>query len=126
MKKLQPYTRRQLGKVAAVGSASIPFLASMRKSASARAGGVGGKEAAVAARTAAAAAAARTAAAAAARAAVVCFLKGTKSWTPSGDRLVQELQIGDEVQTLPVVRPLSGLVTTNSQRKKKAGRGTIT
>jgi hypothetical protein len=29
-----------------------------------------------------------------------CFLKGTKISTPSGDRLVQDLQIGDEVQTL--------------------------
>ena len=29
-----------------------------------------------------------------------CFLKGTKISTPSGDRPVQELQIGDEVQTL--------------------------
>jgi hypothetical protein len=29
-----------------------------------------------------------------------CFLKGTKISTPSGERLVQDLQIGDEVQTL--------------------------
>jgi hypothetical protein len=29
-----------------------------------------------------------------------CFLKGTKISTPSGDRLVQDLRIGDEVQTL--------------------------
>jgi hypothetical protein len=29
-----------------------------------------------------------------------CFLKGTKILTPSGDRLVQDLQIGDEVQTV--------------------------
>src|ERR1700730_9330158 len=29
-----------------------------------------------------------------------CFLKGTKISTPSGDRPVQELQIGDEVHTL--------------------------
>jgi hypothetical protein len=29
-----------------------------------------------------------------------CFLKGTKISTPSGDRLVQDLRIGDDVQTL--------------------------
>ena len=29
-----------------------------------------------------------------------CFLKDTKISTPSGDRLVQDLQTGDEVETL--------------------------
>jgi hypothetical protein len=47
-----------------------------------------------------------------------CFLKGTKISTPSGDRLVQNLRIGDEVQTLADRKKLSGLTTTNSQRQK--------
>ena len=63
-------TRRQLFRVMAVGAASVPFLALSRSSASAKHHGI------------------------------ACLLKGTKISTPSGDRPVQELQIGDEVQTL--------------------------
>src|SRR6266576_1608460 len=96
MKNLQRVrTRRQLLRVTAVGAASFPFLALARKSASANTNGNGnghghgngngnghgnghgngnGHHS--------------------------CFLKGTKISTPSGDRPVQELQIGDEVQTL--------------------------
>ena len=81
MEKLQRVrTRRQLLRATAVGAVSIPFLALARKSASAKDNdgghhhhhhhGFG------------------------------CFLKGTKISTPSGDRLVQDLRIGDEVQTL--------------------------
>src|SRR5262249_24682198 len=85
MKNLQRVrTRQQLLRATAVGAASIPFLALARKSASAGQGGnsqggngqggngQGGP----------------------------CLLKGTKISTPSGDRLVQDLRIGDEVQTL--------------------------
>jgi hypothetical protein len=73
MKKLQHVrTRRQLFRVTAVGAASIPFLALARHSASAQISAVPRH----------------------------CLLKGTKISTPSGDRPVQELQIGDEVQTL--------------------------
>jgi Hint domain len=80
MKNLQRVrTRRQLLRVTAVGAASFPVLALARKSASAQT---------------------RPAPAPAPRPTNSCFLKGTKISTPSGDRLVQELQIGDEVQTL--------------------------
>src|SRR5215469_7915109 len=93
MKKLQRVrTRRQLLRATAagvlrataVGAVSIPFLALARKSASAQGGngqggnGQGGNG----------------------QGGLKCFLKGTKISTPSGDRLVQDLRIGDEVQTL--------------------------
>ena len=87
MKKSQLVrTRRQLLRATAVSAASIPFLALAKRSASAGQGGnsqggnsqggnsQGGNTS--------------------------CFLKGTKISTPSGDRLVQDLRIGDEVQTL--------------------------
>ena len=79
MKKLQRVrTRRQLLRGTAVGAASIPFLALARKSASAKDNDGGHHHH------------------------HGCFLKGTKISTPSGDRLVQDLRIGDEVQTLAV------------------------
>jgi hypothetical protein len=87
MKSLQNVrTRRQLFRVTAISAASIPFLALTRNSVSAMS-----------------------------RPDPdphpqhpqhpqhphhSCLLKGTKISTPSGDRLVQDLQIGDEVQTL--------------------------
>jgi hypothetical protein len=74
VKKLQRVrTRRQLLRIMAVGASSIPFVALGRKSASA-ATRPGNRNS--------------------------CFLKGTEISTPSGCRLVQELRIGDEVQTV--------------------------
>src|ERR1700730_13075631 len=79
MKDLQRVrTRRQLFRITAVGAASIPILALTRKSASA------GSFRRVSPPP----------------LPHHCLLKGTKISSPSGDRLVQELQIGDEVQTL--------------------------
>jgi hypothetical protein len=62
----------QLFRVMAAGAASVPFLGLTRDSASA---------------------------VCATAVHCSCLLKGTKISTPSGDCLVQELQIGDEVQT---------------------------
>src|SRR6476619_5905068 len=88
MKNLQRVrTRRQLLRVTAVGAASFPFLALGRKPASAQ----------IAPRPVPTPAPAPTPAP---RPGGSCFLKGTKISTPSGDRLVQDLRIGDEVQTL--------------------------
>jgi Hint domain len=92
MKKLQHIrTRRQLLRVTTVNAASIPFLALARRSASAQNQGgnnQGGKyqggnnqgQNNDAPRS--------------------CFLKGTKISTAAGSRLVQDLQIGDKIQTL--------------------------
>ena len=81
-------TRRQLLRVTTVSAASIPFLALARKPASAQ----------IVSRP--APAPAPTPTVPPRPTPNSCFLKGTKIWTPSGDRPVQELQIGDEVQTL--------------------------
>src|SRR6516165_6611547 len=74
MKGLQHVrTRRQLFRITAASAASIPFLALSRNPASA--------QIFIPRR-------------------MGCLLKGTKVLTPSGDRPVEELQIGDQVQTL--------------------------
>jgi hypothetical protein len=79
-------TRRQLLRVATLSAASIPLLALARKPASAQ------TRPTPAPRDPPTPAPRPTPGS--------CFLKGTKISTPSGDRLVQDLQIGDEVQTL--------------------------
>jgi Hint domain-containing protein len=96
MKKLQRVrTRRQLLRATAVSAASIPFFALAKRSASAQQGGnnqggnnqggnnqggnnQGGNN----------------------QRGNSCFLKGTKISTPSGNRPVQDLRVGDEILTL--------------------------
>ena len=79
MKKMQHIrTHRQLFRVMAVGAASVPFLALAKNSASAQS--ILGPGYPPPQRH--------------------CLLKGTKISAPSGDRPVEELQIGDEVWTL--------------------------
>jgi Hint domain len=74
MKRLGPIgTRRQLFRVMAAGAASVPFVALTKNSAVALPPSSARPN---------------------------CLLKGTTISTHSGDRPVQELQIGDEVQTL--------------------------
>jgi hypothetical protein len=77
MKRLGQHigTRRQLFRAMAAGAASIPLLALPKKSVSQVLPSARPRP-------------------------VHCLLKGTKISTPSGDRSVQELQIGDEVHTL--------------------------
>jgi hypothetical protein len=83
MKSLQHVrTRRQLLRIMTVSAASIPLLAVARKPASAQITPTPRPAPTPTPRPGS------------------CFLKGTKISTPSGDRLVQDLQIGDEVQTL--------------------------
>src|SRR3954452_15037006 len=79
-------TRRQLLRVATLSAASIPLLALARKPASAQTRPI------PAPRDPPTPTPRPTAGS--------CFLKGTKISTPSGDRLVQDLRTGDEVQTL--------------------------
>jgi hypothetical protein len=118
MKKLQHIrTRRQLLRLTTVSAASIPFLALARSSASAaqnnnnqgnnnnrvgnNQGGNGGNTP-------------RS-----------CFLRGTKISTAAGDRLVQDLQIGDEVETSSGRRTIKWIGYNKFTKEKGAWQNSV-
>jgi hypothetical protein len=92
-------TRRQLFKAIVAGGTIASFLASGRKSESATP---------------------TPCRSTAAVGCTACLLKGTKISTPSGDRLVQELKIGDEVNTLAGRKPIKWIAY--SKFTKEEGR----
>jgi hypothetical protein len=92
MKRLGHFgTRRQLFKAIVAGGTIASFLGSVRESKSVCAAAVG---------------------------CTTCFLKGTKISTPSGDRLVQELKVGDEVNTLAGRRPIKWIAYSKFTREE--------
>src|SRR5436190_21890475 len=98
MKKLQRVrTRRQLLRATAVSAASLSFLALVKRSASASDDNQGGNSQGGNSQGRNSQGGNSPGGNSQGHS---CFLKGTKISTPSGDRLVQDLRIGDEVQTL--------------------------
>jgi Hint domain len=93
MKKLGHVgTRRQLFRAMAAGAASVPFVVAGNSASAKPCSSVFG---------------------------CACILKGTKISTSSGDRLVQELQIGDEVHTLAGCKAIKWI--GNSKFTKEEG-----